>query len=78
MTTPEALGAALQRMRKLKKLNQTEAGRPFNLSQRTVSMLEHGLPGIRLDTLFRMLAALELELVICDKPRIDKLGENGW
>jgi len=78
VTTAEALGEALQRARKLKGLSQTEAGHPFNVSQRTVSTLEQGLSGVRLDTLFRMLAALDLELVVRDKPKRAKQDKNAW
>jgi len=78
VTTSEALGEAIQRARTLKGLNQTEAGYPFNLSQRTVSSIEGGAPGTRLDTLFRMLAALDLEMVIRTKPSITKPDKDEW
>lgn len=78
VTTSEALGEALKRARELKGLNQTEAGHLFNLTQRTVSTLEHGAPGTRLDTLFRMLAALDLEIVVRTKPAGDNLSQDKW
>ena len=76
VTSTVALGEALRRVRKLKGLSQTKAGHPFKLTQRTVSTLEDGLSGVRLDTLFRMLAALDLELVIRDKRKSTKQDEN--
>lgn len=78
VTTAVALGQALKRVRELKGLNQTEAGQPLNLSQRTVSILEHGASGARLDTLFRMLAALDLEIVVRTKLANDKISEDKW
>ncbi len=78
VTTSEALGEALRRARELRGLNQTEAGQPFNLTQRTVSTLEQGAPGTRIDTLFRMLAALDLEMVVRTKPAIDNLSQDKW
>ncbi|MBX9585844.1 MAG: helix-turn-helix domain-containing protein [Gammaproteobacteria bacterium] len=78
VTTSEALGHALKRARRLRGLNQTDAGQPFNLSQRTVSTLEQGAPGTRLETLFRMLAALDLEIVVCTKPPRDNLSNENW
>lgn len=65
--SPKALGAVLKSQRKLKKLTQTEAGVPFGLEQSTISNLEKGSAGARLDTVFRMLAALDLEMVIRTK-----------
>lgn len=75
--SPKSLGSAIKRQRKAKKLSQTEAGNAFNLDQTTVSSIEQGAPGTRLETLFRMLAALDLEMII--KPKQDvsiKKGEN--
>ena len=74
--SPKALGNAIQRQRKAKRLSQEEAGRPFRIEQSTVSSLEQGAPGTRLETLFRMLAALDLEMVIRSKNPEIKEKEN--
>ena len=75
--SPKSLGSALKRQRKAKKLNQNEAGAPFKLDQTTVSSIEQGAPGTRLETLFRILAALDLEMIIRPKKNISpKNGEN--
>jgi len=68
-TSPTALGQAIRRIRKAKHLTQEVAGKPFRIEQRTVSTIEQGFPGTRIDTLFRMLAALDLEMVIRTKER---------
>jgi HTH-type transcriptional regulator/antitoxin HipB len=73
--SPKSLGSALKRQRRLKKLSQNEAGAPFKLDQTTVSSLEQGAPGTRLETLFRMLAALNLEMII--RPKKNTSDENG-
>ena len=65
--SPKALGNAIKRQRKEKKLNQQEAGADFKINQTTISSIEQGAPGTRLETLFRLLAALELEMVIRPK-----------
>lgn len=65
--SPESLGKAIQRQRKLKNLNQSEAGAPLVLEQSTVSSIERGVAGTRIDTIFRILAALDLEMVIRSK-----------
>lgn len=78
--SPKSLGIAIKRQRKAKKLSQKEAGSVVNLEQTTVSSIEQGAPGTRLETLFRMLAALELEMVIRPKKIFnhkDK-GKGNW
>jgi HTH-type transcriptional regulator/antitoxin HipB len=64
--TPTQLGAALRRARRGKKLVQTDLGESTNLRQATISSLESTGSGT-IDTLFAMLAALDLELVL--RPR---------
>lgn len=63
----KSLGTAIKRQRKAKKLTQKEAGDAFRLDQTTMSSIEQGAPGTRLETLFRALAALDLEMVIRPK-----------
>lgn len=65
--SPKLLGSVLRRIRRLKKLNQTEVGRDFVLDQTTISSIESGAEGTRIETIFRLLAALELEMVIRTK-----------
>lgn len=65
--TSRQLGAALRRRRRGLGLNQMQLGAKARLRQATISGLEAGEPGTRLGTLFGVLAALDLELVI--RPR---------
>lgn len=62
ITTPETLGKILRRYRKELGLTQSEAGKKFNLSQKTVSQVEAGVSGIQLGTLFKLMSALALEM----------------
>jgi HTH-type transcriptional regulator / antitoxin HipB len=78
ISSPKSLGSALKRQRKAKKLSQTEAGSPFNIEQSTFSTLEQGAPGTRLETLFRVLAALGLEMVIQSKPPPITKNKQKW
>ena len=64
----KSLGTVIKRQRKAKKLTQTEAGHAFNINQSTLSSIEKGAEGTRLITLFRVLSALDLEMVIRTKP----------
>jgi HTH-type transcriptional regulator / antitoxin HipB len=65
--TPKQLGNALRRVRASWPLTQSELGQRARLRQPTISTLEAGSPGVKLDTLFAVLAALDLELVL--RPR---------
>lgn len=73
--SPQSLGIAIKRQRKAKKLSQQEAGEPYKLDQTTISSIEQGAPGTRLETLFRLLSALELEMVI--RPKKSNKDSNG-
>jgi HTH-type transcriptional regulator / antitoxin HipB len=66
--------SALKRYRKLKRLTQNQLGQSAGLPQTTISKVEVELIDPTLTTLFRMLAALELELEI--RPR--KKESDEW
>jgi len=57
----------LRRRRQSLKLTQEDMGKRVSLRQATISKLETGEPGTRLSTLFDVLTALDLEIVI--RPR---------
>lgn len=65
--SPKSLGSAIKRQRKFKKLNQSQTGQAFKLEQTTISSVERGAGGTRIETVFRILASLELEMVIRSK-----------
>jgi HTH-type transcriptional regulator/antitoxin HipB len=65
--TPKHVGDALRRRRRILGLNQRDLGAKTNLRQATISGLEAGEPGAHLRTLFDLLTALDMELVI--RPR---------
>ena len=58
------LGQALRRCRRLLKLSQKELGEKTRLRQSTISELEAGKPGTKLQTFFDVLTALDLEIII--------------
>lgn len=76
--SPKSLGDAIKRQRKAKKMNQTETGSTFKIEQSTISSIEQGAPGTRLETLFRLLAALDLELVIRPKKITLPRSKESW
>ena len=69
-------GNAVRRRRKLLKLSQTQLCERTGLRQATISELEAGDSNARLSTLFAVLAALDLELVVRDRtvgPKIEDI-----
>jgi HTH-type transcriptional regulator/antitoxin HipB len=67
--TPQQLGQALKSRRAKLKLSQTEVGSKVGIKQDTVSMLEIRTSSSTVETLFKALSALGLELVVREKAR---------
>lgn len=65
--TSKQIGAAVRRRRRALGMNQKDVGTKTLLRQATISGLEAGEAGTQLRTLFSILTALNLELVI--RPR---------
>jgi HTH-type transcriptional regulator/antitoxin HipB len=68
--SPENLGQALRSERKQKGLSQKAVGHSVGMEQHTISKIEKGNPGTELNTLFRLLAALDLELTIQPRQKL--------
>jgi HTH-type transcriptional regulator / antitoxin HipB len=64
VVSPESLGQTLRAERKQKGLSQKVVGHSVGMEQHTISKIEKGNPGTELNTLFRLLAALDLELTV--------------
>ena len=60
--SPERLGDYIRDIRKVNKLSQTDVANTVGLKQATISGFENNPDNSRLDTLFRILAATDLEL----------------
>lgn len=61
---PDQLGAALRRERRHQGLTQAQLGEKVRMRQATISSVESGDNDTQLDTIFRILSALDLELVV--------------
>lgn len=72
--SPQSLGEALRAARKKKGMSQLEVGKSVGIDQPSMSKIERGESSARVDTLFRLLAALEMELVI--QPRQKSLNQK--
>lgn len=75
--TPKQIGAAVRRRRRAMDMNQKDVGTKTQLRQATISGLEAGEAGTELRTLFGVLTALNLELVIRPRTKAstDKIEE---
>ena len=62
--TPQQMGAILRRTRRKLNINQSELGENAGLWQETISRIENGAPGTKLETLFNLISALDLELIV--------------
>lgn len=67
--TAKQVGAAIRRVRRAKKLTQSDVGSKTRLRQGTVSRLETGDADTQLRTLFEVLSALDLEIVIGERSK---------
>ena len=74
--TPHQLGPVLRGYRRQRKLTQTEVGARVALAQKAVSKIELTPERTGLSTLFKLLAALELELVV--RPRGAAARRSEW
>jgi HTH-type transcriptional regulator / antitoxin HipB len=74
--SPKQLGADLRRYRKRRKLTQVGLSEQINKRQATISTLEGAGSGT-LETLYAVLAALDLELIIRPRSKTERadLGE---
>ncbi len=71
---PNQMGAALLRFRKLGLLTQQQAGDRAAIKQALVSRIESGASGTSLETLFKLLAGLDLELAVRKRRKTTPLG----
>ncbi|EEE4881218.1 helix-turn-helix domain-containing protein [Salmonella enterica subsp. enterica serovar Enteritidis] len=62
VTSPSLLAVAVRDQRKLSKLTQSEAAKQVGIKQTTVSDFELRPESTKLETLFKLLSALDLEL----------------
>lgn len=79
--SPKELALLVMSQRKTLKLSQAAIGDLVGLRQKTISGFENKPESTQLDTLFRILSALNLELTISakDKPlQQDPLWKEEW
>ena len=79
VTSQKVLGQILKSARNKKGLNQYQAGNLVGLTQAMVSRIERGESNARIDTLFRLLAALDMEMIVRPREKTASLTErDNW
>jgi HTH-type transcriptional regulator/antitoxin HipB len=76
--TPQQLGQALRARRAKLKLSQTEVGTKVGIKQDTVSVLEIHTVSSTVDSLYKALSALGLELVLREKSVSSAVSGQEW
>jgi HTH-type transcriptional regulator/antitoxin HipB len=74
--TPQQLGQALRSRRAKLKLSQTDVGRRVGIKQDTVSTLEIHTPSSTVESLYKALSVLGLELVVREKAQSTHSAEE--
>lgn len=78
LVSPKDFGVAVRDIRKQQGFTQTELGKRVGLDQKKVSLIENGNPNIRLDSLFRLLSALDMGVTLQSKINPDSSGMDDW
>lgn len=67
--SPKEVGHAIREARKAQKLTQKDLAVRSGVWQETISKIENGLSGTKMETIFDLLSALELEVHIADRSK---------
>jgi HTH-type transcriptional regulator/antitoxin HipB len=68
LVSPTDFGSAVRDLRNDQGLTQADLGELVGLDQKKVSLIENGNPNIRVDSLFRLLSALGVGIML--EPKI--------
>ncbi len=74
--TLKQLGYVLQEVRNRQGLSQSELGRQAGFAQSAISSLESNPKSAKLERVFQLLSALNLEIVI--RERVERSSERDW
>lgn len=81
ISSPKILALIATDQRKKLKLSQADVGNRVGLRQQTISDFENNPDGTRLDTLFRILSAINLDINLSDKGTPESpttIESEGW
>ncbi|MDC9581914.1 helix-turn-helix domain-containing protein [Xenorhabdus sp. PR6a] len=77
ITSPKTLAVAIRDKRKKIQMTQQKTADLIGMKQSTVSAFENTPEKSKLETLFKLLSALDLELVITER-NPNKCANSGW
>ena len=66
---PKDVGHAIREERKAKKLTQKQLANLSGVWQETISKIESGAANTKLETLFNLLSALDLEIIVSERSK---------
>lgn len=72
--SPAQIGAIVQRERRTRGITQAQLGARTGRRQATISKLEKGEPATQLSTLFDVLTALNLDLVVGERRKGSRMN----
>ena len=79
VTSPKILGQLLKSARIKKGLTQDQTGNLVRITQAMVSRIERGESNARIDTVFRLLSALEMEIAVNFRQKTSDQNEgDNW
>jgi HTH-type transcriptional regulator / antitoxin HipB len=76
--TPGQLSSALKSARQQRRLSQGDVGGKVGLRQKTVSLIETDSARSSIGSLFRVLSALDLELVVQARRKVGPASGTEW
>lgn len=72
--SPNQLGVAIQQQRLMRNMSQSELARLVGTSQKTISKIENGNPATKIETVFALMAALDMQMTLA--PRGKNTSKN--
>jgi len=72
--SPKQLGVAIQQQRLMRGMSQSELARLVGTSQKTISKIENGNPATKIETVFALMAALDMQMTLA--PRGKNTSKN--
>lgn len=72
--SPNQLGVAIQQHRLVRNMSQSELARLVGTSQKTISKIENGNPATKVETVFAVMAALDMQMTLA--PRGKNTSKN--
>ena len=78
ITTAQQLSGVIKEYRSNSKLSQSDVAKKIGIRQDTISNFENNPGSTKLDTLFKLLSAMELELEVHPRNRPTAKQQDDW